>query len=152
MNRKTFGALAATIVALSAVITAYAQNDDAEQAALDSLDVYMEAFNARDPKAWAATLHYPHIRIASGDVRIWETEEDFAAYMDFEAFAERSGWHHSAWDAKEVIQSSKEKVHIAVQFTRYDKENNKLATYKSFYVQTYKNGKWATQLRSSFAP
>ena len=34
------------------------------------LDDYMAAFNARDEEAWAAMLHYPHVRIASGKVLI----------------------------------------------------------------------------------
>ena len=72
--------------------------------------------------------------------------------MDFEAFAERTGWHHSAWDSREIFQSGKNKVHIAVQFTRYDSDDNKIATYNSLYIVTHLDGKWGTQARSSFAP
>ena len=39
----------------------------------------MTAFNARDSEAWAATLNYPHLRIASGELKVWQTEEEFAA-------------------------------------------------------------------------
>ena len=45
---------------------------------------YMNAFNARDPVAWAATLNYPHLRIARGELSGSETEEEFAKQMDFE--------------------------------------------------------------------
>lgn len=144
-------ALAVPVLLLSA-LTIHAQNDDAEAAALASLDDYMAAFNARDDVAWAATLHYPHVRIAGGDVRVWQTAQEYIDYMDFDAFAQRIGWDHSEWDSKKIIQSSQDKVHVAVQFTRYDKDNNKIATYKSLYIQTLKDGKWGTQARSSFAP
>ena len=42
--------------------------------AIAKVEEYMTAFNARDPMAWAATLNYPHLRIASAEVRVWETE------------------------------------------------------------------------------
>ena len=117
-----------------------------------SLEDFMVAFNARDPKAWAATLNYPHVRIAGDAVRVWETEADYAAYMDFDAFAERFGWHHSGWDARVVAQSGKDKVHFATTFSRYDENNKKISTYNSLYIVTKSNGHWGTQARSSFAP
>ena len=129
-----------------------AADDPAVAAAMASLDEYMAAFNARDPKAWAATLQYPHVRIAGGDVRVWQTEEEYAAYMDFDAFAERIGWDHSTWDSREAIQYTADKVHMAVQFTRYNANNEPIATYESLYILTYKDGRWGTQARSSFAP
>jgi len=143
---------AALLCAAAPFFVVNAQDDDNEKAALAALDNFMKAFNARDPKAWAATLNYPHVRFASDSVRVWKTEADFAAYMNFDFFAKQTGWHHSAWDSREVFQSGKDKVHIAVQFSRYDAEGDKIATYKSLYIVTHKNGKWGTQARSSFAP
>ncbi len=133
-----------------------AQDKDAEKAAREnaamaSLDEYMAAFNARDPKAYAATLHYPHVRIASGQVKVWQNEAEYAAGMDFDAFSTRENWHHSAWDYRNVVQSSPEKIHIAVQFTRYNAENKPVSSYESMYIMTLKDGKWGTQARSSFA-
>lgn len=129
-----------------------ASHDETETAAMNALDEFMEAFNARDPKAWAATLNYPHVRIASGSLRVWETEKEFAGYMDFDVFAARFGWDHSAWDSREIVQAGKDKVHIAVQFSRYNADNEKIATYDSLYIVTRVDGHWGTQARSSFAP
>ena len=126
--------------------------EDPKAAALESLDEFMLAFNARDPKAWAETLNYPHVRIAGDRVQVTESAEVFAASMDFSAFADRFDWDHSGWDKREVIQVGKNKVHIAVTFTRYDKNNQMNATFDSFYVVTKKDGHWGTQARSSFAP
>ena len=129
-----------------------AEHDDQVAAAMKALDEFMAAFNARDPEAWAATLNYPHVRLASGTVRVWETQDEYAAYMDFDAFAKRFGWDHSAWDKREVVQSGQDKIHFATTFSRYDKDGNKIATFDSLYVVTKRNGHWGTQARSSFAP
>ena len=123
-----------------------------EEAALRALDEFMDAFNSRDPEAWAATLNYPHVRVASGSVRVWQDFEEYANYMDFDAFAERFGWDHSAWDSRKVVQSGKDKVHVAVQFSRYDADDKKTSTYESLYIVTKVDGHWGTQARSSFAP
>ena len=129
-----------------------AEEKESVAAAMVALDEFMAAFNARDPEAWAATLNYPHVRFASGTVRVWETKEEFAAYMDFDAFAERFGWDHSGWDRRDVAQSGKDKVHFATTFSRYDADNKKIATFDSLYVVTKVDGHWGTQARSSFAP
>ena len=55
-------------------------------------------------------------------------------------------------DRKDVIQSSDDKVHVAVQFTRYDRTHTKLATYQTLHVVTCVAGHWGIQARSSFAP
>ncbi len=150
------GALAMSLAAGFGVFYGLAELHAAEEdpvtAALESLDDYMAAFNARDPQAWAATLNYPHVRIASGAVRVWETEEEYTAYMDFDAFAERTGWHHSEWDRRDVLQSGPDKVHLATTFSRYNAQGEKIATYDSLYVVTKVDGHWRTQARSSFAP
>ena len=39
---------------------------EAETAAMQCLDAFMAAWNARDVAAWAATFNYPSVRIANG--------------------------------------------------------------------------------------
>ena len=53
-------------------------------AAMQALDQFMATFNRRDPVAWAATLNYPHVRFASGNVTVWENAEEFAAGGTFD--------------------------------------------------------------------
>ncbi len=130
----------------------HAADESAESAAMKALDEFMETFNARDAAAWAKTLNYPHVRIAGGDVRVWQSVDEFSTYMDFDRFVEQTGWDHSAWDERTIVQSGEDKVHIAVQFSRYDKDDQKIATYESLYVVTNRDGHWGTQARSSFAP
>ncbi len=151
MKRAVIVCIAAICVG-AFVNVAFAQHEQAEDAALTALDEFMEAFNARDAAAWAKTLNYPHVRIAGGDVRVWQDADEYTAYMDFDRFVKQTGWDHSAWDERTVVQSGKDKVHIAVTFSRYDKNNEKIATYESMYVVTNHDGHWGTQARSSFAP
>lgn len=128
------------------------ETDTAIAEAMQSLDDYMTAFNARDSKAWAATLSYPHVRLASGAVTVWETETEYADYMDFEAFAQRFGWDHSHWVSREVIGANPDKVHFNTVFQRFNDQNEVIATYESLYIVTKVDGRWGTQFRSSYAP
>lgn len=70
--RKIENIVAILVLALLAVAPAMARDLDAETAALAILDDFMAAFNARDAEAFEATFHFPHYRIAGGDVSVLE--------------------------------------------------------------------------------
>ncbi len=123
----------------------------AEKAALKVMDEFLQAFNARDLQAWRATLHYPHVRIASGGVAIAMTPEEYGTEDLFGRLA-ASGWHHSRWTDMHIVQSGPEKVHVAVRFTRFDANDVPLASFDSLYVITLQGGRWGVIARSSFAP
>ena len=129
-----------------------AEDEDQVAAAMKSLDEFMAAFNSRDMDAWAKTLNYPHVRIASGAVRVWETPEEYAGRDVFSILTSQYGWDHSVWDKREAVQSGKDKVHFATTFSRFDKDGKKIATFDSLYIVTKRDGHWGTQARSSFAP
>lgn len=129
-----------------------AETKEAIAEATKALDNFMVTFNSRDPKAWAASLSYPHVRIASGTVTVWETEEEFANHMDFEAFSKRFGWDHSHWISREVIGANPDKVHFNTVFQRFNDKNEPIQKYNSLYIVTKVDGRWGTQLRSSYAP
>lgn len=117
--------------------------------ALEVLDRHINALNAGDEQALAATLHFPHYRLAGTKMQVWPGPD---AYMkDFRARA-GEGWHHSAWDFRNVIAESESKVHFDVQFTRYRGDGSVLGRYRSLWVMSRIDGRWAAQLRSSFAP
>lgn len=130
--------------------TAVAAEPDLEAAAaaLAVLDAFIAALNARDAKAVHATLHFPHYRLSGGRMKIWETPDRYLD--DFYARA-TSEWHHSAWDFRNVIAAGPDKVHLDVQFTRYRADNSAIASYRSLWIVTRLDGRWATQTRSSFA-
>lgn len=129
------------------------RDEASERAALRVTDEFMRAFNARDMKAHFGTFNFPHVRIASGQLRLWQTraelEENPERYGSREV---ESGWHHSRWDSREVIHSGPDKVHLKVQFTRYGADDRALNTYLAVYVITNVDGHWGIQARSSFAP
>lgn len=136
-----------------AYLTSSAQSESgAVSEAREVMVDFMTTFNARDEVAWAETFNYPHIRIAGGQVRIAENIDAIIQEMDFDRFAEMTGWHYSAWDSVDVVHASDDKVHFAVEFTRFDEAGQSLQTYQSLYVVTNLDGHWGIQLRSSFAP
>ncbi|GJD48253.1 hypothetical protein OPKNFCMD_0970 [Methylobacterium crusticola] len=114
------------------------------------LDAFMTAFNARDPAAWAATLNFPHVRLAGHEVQVWNTPEDYARANDVGELG-RSGWSHSRWDWRRLVQQSSDKLHLLVRFTRYGAGDRPLGSYESLYIVTLKDGHWGVQARSSYA-
>ena len=126
---------------------------DAENRAMKALDDFMTAFNAGDIDAWRETLNYPHLRISgNGSVKIANIPEEYVPGMDFELWAQSIGWDHSEWDYRKIIHSTPGKVHLDVQFTRYNSDNEAIETHKAIYIVTDQNGRWGIIFRSSYAP
>jgi len=139
------------VACLIAGVSLLGSDANAEREARKNMDAFMTAFNARDPRAWAATLNYPHIRFASNEVRIYKSGEEFINDMkDYPA--RLAPWHHSRWDSMTAVQSAPDKVHFTVVFVRYDAANKEIGRFPSLYIVTRQNGHWGVQARSSFAP
>ena len=121
----------------------------AYQPAYDVTDEFMRTFNTKDASAWGATFHFPSVRIASGNVRIIESAADLEnSFSRLEA----TGWHHSAWAAREVVQCGPTKAHMLTTFVRYRADDTVLSQFDSLYIVEFRNGRWALTARSSFAP
>lgn len=114
------------------------------------LDEFIAAFNARDARAWSQTLHYPHVRFAGGEVRIWHTPEEYAADNDI-CLLEKTGWRYSRWDFRHLVHADADKLHFALQFTRHDGEDRALGSHQALYILTRKAERWGVQARSSYA-
>ena len=142
-------------VALPSGVAAAPADDavaEAEVQALAVMEAFLDAFNKRDVAAWADTLVYPHLRMASGTVVVHQNRDEFVAAMDLNAFARNTGWRRSTWDDMAVVQSSPQKVHIRVRFSRFDASNALIASYDSLYIIEPVDGHWGVRARSSFAP
>ena len=152
MKARLAGNLAAALVlALAVAAPVKARDAEAEAAAMKVLDDFMTAFNARDVAAFEAVLHFPHYRIASGNVSVLQDPKTLPEL--FERFvAAMPAWDHSAWARREVIHSGPDKVHIDTRFTRYQADGSVLASYDSLYILTKQSGRWGVLARSSFAP
>lgn len=110
---------------------------------------HLAALNAGDGSALSATLHFPHYRLSGGRLKTWVGPEDYLS--DFYARA-GDGWHHSVWDALNVIAAEPGKVHLDVHFTRFRADKTEMGRFRSLWVIAKLDGVWAAQLRSSFAP
>lgn len=120
----------------------------AKEAALNVMESHKQALNARDEKAIAKTLHFPHYRLTGNEVKIWP---DHAAY--FTDFCSRAGgdWAYTRWGELVVVQMSADKVHIDVEVLRYNSQDQLIACFRSLWIITEIEGRWAAQMRSSFA-
>ena len=142
--------LAALVLCLSAGAMSAEEAPDA--AAIRVMDEFLKAFNAKDATAWADTLLFPHVRLASGKVALYPDKASFVAAMNLEQFAAASGWAYSTWDERQVIQSSPDKVHVTTLFSRHRADGAVYERFQSLYVIERVDGRWGVRARSSFAP
>ena len=121
--------------------------------AVAAIEAFMAALNTRDENAILDLLHLPHVRISGAGVAIWNDRSELeATYLrDFYARA-GPNWHHTVLDSTDVLHHSPSKVHVLIQFTRNTQSGNPIATYRSLWIMTRRDGRWGAQARSSFAP
>ena len=115
-----------------------------------AIELFFEGFNAEDHERIRDAMNFPHVRIASGTIRVIETPEGFET--PFAALKRAEGWHHSTLDRAEVIHQGPEKVHFDVCFSRFLEDGSCYATHQAVWVVTRVGGQWGIQARSSFAP
>ncbi|MFT5445679.1 MAG: hypothetical protein ACI9DC_000840 [Gammaproteobacteria bacterium] len=126
-------------------------DEHAITAARAVLDGFMTAFNAEDAQAIRTTwYHFPHVRFHSGQVSVMQTPEDLHLPV-WSREGQSREWDRTAWDYVECVDSGSEKVHFRVQFTRFKDDGSAIGSYKSFYIVTWKDGRWGIQCRSSWA-
>jgi len=119
-------------------------------AAQQALDDFMAALNARDEAGVNAAFNFPHIRLASGTVAIFEKRGDYTL-AGFERRTRADNWHRSAWDYKKIVHAGPDKVHFDVQFTRFRADGSVIGAYKSLWIVTHIDGHLGVQARSSYA-
>jgi hypothetical protein len=124
---------------------------DVIAAARAALNGFMEAFNAQDAEAIRTRwFHFPHVRFHSGKVTVMERPEHYHNLV-WRSSGQAREWARSAWDYAEVIDAGTEKVHFRTRFTRFRPDGTPIGSYRSFYIVTLKEGRWAIQGRSSWA-
>jgi hypothetical protein len=120
-------------------------------AARAAMDGFMAAFNAEDADAIRTRwFHFPHVRFHSGTVTVMQRPEDYHNLV-WNRDGQSAQWARSEWDYVEPIDSGPDKVHFRVQFTRYRGDGSAIGRYRSLYIVTFKEGRWAIQGRSSWA-
>jgi hypothetical protein len=123
--------------------------EQSSAAAMQVLDDFMTAFNARDVEAFEKTFNFPSIRLASGKLVTLNKGDMTPERFTTGALAE---WDHSAWERRKIIHAGENKVHVDTRFTRYRKDGSVIGGFDSIYVITKENGHWGVKIRSSFAP
>jgi len=123
--------------------------EQSSAAAMQVLDDFMTAFNARDVEAFEKTFNFPSIRLASGKLITLNKGDMTPERFTTGALAE---WDHSAWERRKIIHAGEDKVHVDTRFTRYRKDGSVIGGFDSIYVITKENGHWGVKIRSSFAP
>jgi hypothetical protein len=123
----------------------------ATEGARAAMDGFMAAFNAKDAEAIRARwFHFPHCRFHSGQVTVMQTPADYRNLV-WDSQGLSAEWSQSIWDYVEVIDAGPDKVHFRVQFTRVRADGSAIGSYRSLYIVTYLEGRWAIQGRSSWA-
>ena len=117
--------------------------------AYEETDRYMSTFNTKDAAKWAETFDFPSIRIASGRTVIINSAADLE---DSFSRLEATGWDHSAWADRRIVQCEATKAHMLTTFVRYRKDGSELSRFNSLYIVELRGGKWGITGRSSFAP
>ena len=115
-------------------------------AALVALDRYLETWNSRDAAVWATSLHFPHVRPGPGAFEMTRSPEEYVKGVNFEQTL-KTGWHHSEWVLREVVQVGENKVHAWGSWQRYTADGKPLAGSDITYIITRIDGRWGVQAR-----
>ena len=107
--------------------------------AIAALDRYLETWNSRDPKRWATSLHFPHVRPGPGAFEVSDTPEQYAAGVNFKQTLS-TGWHHSEWTARRVLHVGLDQAHVAGSWMRYTEDDRPLVGNDITYVVTNQGG------------
>ncbi len=122
-----------------------------ESACGEVLDRFMAALNAHDADAMDACMHFPHVRLAGGDVKVYERRGSNPMDL-FQKLRDEDDWRYSTWRERELVQFNPTKAHFAVSYTRFRSDDSVIGVYESLYVLTRVDGHWGIQARSSFGP
>ena len=124
------------------------QDPEAVAAAMHVLDEHMAGLNSRDRDRINATLHFPHYRLSGVELKCWQTPDSY--FVDFKSRA-GGDWAHSRFNDIQVVRASENKVHLDAEINRFNGEDQKIASFRSLWVITLEEGRWAAKFRSSFA-
>jgi hypothetical protein len=114
--------------------------------AMVALDRYLETWNSRDAAVWATSLHFPHVRPGPGAFELTRSPEEYVKGVNFEQTL-KTGWHHSEWVLREVVQVGEDKVHAWGAWQRYTADGKPLAGSDITYIITRIGGRWGVQAR-----
>ncbi len=115
---------------------------------LAALDRFQETWNTASVESFSQSLHYPHMRPSAGNFGLSPTPVDYiqASHGVFER-VKAAGWHRSQWNNRRVLHVSRDKIHVAGQYSRYRAGGERLATQQVTYIVTRQADAWGIQAR-----
>ena len=123
--------------------------ENLEAIGLAAVDKFITTWNSRDPVAWAASLHFPHVRPAPfGEIIVAKDAAEYIARVDFDRVI-ATGWDHSEWDYKHVVHTAVSKIHVVGAWSRYNKAGAIILTNPVVYIVTRIDDDWGIQARFS---
>ena len=72
--------------------------------------------------------------------------EEYVKGVNFEQTL-KTGWHHSEWVTREVLQIGDDKIHASGTWQRYTADDKPLAGSDITYIITRIDGRWGVQAR-----
>ena len=143
---RTFGHYLLGLLVLPLVSAAPAAALTEEQAAR-AVQRFIEAWNTREPAAFAATLQYPHVRpTADFDGRVFADVAAYAATIDFDQVL-ATGWDRTRLDSAIVVQAGEGQAHVAGRYTRLRADGSAIWSNQITYVVVEKDGSTGIQAR-----
>ena len=111
----------------------------------------IDAWNNGDIESRLSTLHFPQYRISRAGELVEESEEVIGEKwrQGIEFNVEYEKWDHSEVDEVEIIDSSEDKVHLALVFGRYRADGFRYASLKSLWIMSKFDGEWKRTLASN---
>ena len=126
------------------------RRSDLGAAAVAAMERYVTAFNDPvDAEGWAATLNYPHVRVADGTVDLWDSA---GAYLEGTQIGRQRTWSRTRLDWARPVQIGAAGVNVAVRLSRLNRRGETLSSHEAVYLVTNRDGHLGIQARSSFAP
>ena len=127
------------------------KNPELHHSCMLVLDSFMTGLNHYDAQAMDAAMHFPHVRFAGGQIKIYPKAGDNPMDL-FERLRHEDDWKYSRWVSRELVQCSDIKAHYSLSYTRFRSDDSVIGVYESLYVLTKVEGSWGIQMRSSFGP
>lgn len=117
--------------------------------AIQAVHRFIEAWNSREPAAFAATLRYPHVRPTTDfDGRVFADAAAYAATVDFDQVV-ATGWDRTRLDSATVVHTGGGQAHVAGRYTRLRADGSAIFSNQVLYVVVEDGG--STGIRARFA-
>ncbi len=125
--------------------------DNESSAAIQAARDFIEMFNAQDHAGLAATLNYPHTRLANGKFVTIADRDEFASLSERnKARLNAEGWHHTVLTSITVVHAGVDKVHMSLAIDRCHEDGTVYNQFDTLWIATLQDDHWGIQFRSSY--